>query len=205
MLRGSQDLFYCPSQDLRCEWKDGNLPPGTPRATRSHVPFGYIEGEGLLPSFFGTFFSYGYNMWGSEGSDSVLDGNHRRINRGLGFSVNPLAHDKTIEVGAYSELPAKFVRKPSLMIAIADTEADGWSDLSIVPARKHMISIPNFPNPVSRAPGKIHSGGANVLFCDGHVTWHLQSDLTNVDLTTVAGKQVCRMWNNDHRVDRSMP
>ena len=26
-------------------------------------------------------------------------------------------------------------------------------------------------------PGRVHGGGANVLFCDGHVTWYRQEDL----------------------------
>jgi len=29
-----------------------------------------------------------------------------------------------------------------------------------------------------RAPGVIHHGGANILYVDGHVAWHLRSDVT---------------------------
>jgi prepilin-type processing-associated H-X9-DG protein len=205
ILRGGGEVFYCPSQDPRTQWKDENAPPGTPQANLTHVPFGYREGERILRNI-GTFFSYGYNLWGSE--DGVLDANNRLINKGLGHFVTTLAHVPAKGIhgpGCRSELPAKFVRKPSEMIAIADTEADGWADFSIYPRHEHTVSIPNVPGPVCRAPGKIHSGGANVLFCDGHVQWYLQDELVNVDTTTAAGQRMRRMWNNDNRVDRSTP
>jgi hypothetical protein len=37
-----------------------------------------------------------------------------------------------------------------------------------------------------------------VLFCDGHVTWYTQFDLTNVDGTNPAQVAMRRMWNNDN-------
>jgi len=49
------------------------------------------------------------------------------------------------------------------------------------------------------SPGSIHRGGANVLFCDGHVQWFLKRDLV-VRWPVIAeegAKQ--RMWNIDNR------
>src|SRR6059058_4235997 len=65
------------------------------------------------------------------------------------------------------------VKLPSEFILIADTVADGVDDLRI--GSRDTSGIPGFP--YSTGIGKIHRGGANVLFCDGHVQWHLQKDL----------------------------
>jgi prepilin-type processing-associated H-X9-DG protein len=47
-------------------------------------------------------------------------------------------------------------------------------------------------------PGRVHSGGANVLFCDGHVTWYRQEDLVIPVPATLADAPRIRMWNHDH-------
>jgi prepilin-type processing-associated H-X9-DG protein len=54
----------------------------------------------------------------------------------------------------------------------------------------------------SFAPANIHRGGANVLFCDGHIEWHIQADLL-LQLPSIeeeARKQ--RMWNVDNQPAR---
>src|SRR5688572_6260016 len=49
MLKGGgQEVFYCPSQNPRCEWKEENASPNTIRADTRYVPFGYREGEKIL-------------------------------------------------------------------------------------------------------------------------------------------------------------
>jgi prepilin-type processing-associated H-X9-DG protein len=143
-----------------------------------------------------SYFSYGYNCWGTMSS---LDG------KGLGSTViwSPALEQRVIEVygpatpieGVYKELRATRVKRPSEMIAIADSSADGWGDVAICVAEKNGAKL--------LWPGRIHSGGANVLFCDGHVQWYLQSDL--VDTTKGNGSsappkdpQIRRMWNNDN-------
>ena len=47
-------------------------------------------------------------------------------------------------------------------------------------------------------PGRIHSGGSNVLFCDGHVTWYPQASLLVTGEVNAMQAQIRRMWNNDH-------
>jgi prepilin-type processing-associated H-X9-DG protein len=53
---------------------------------------------------------------------------------------------------------------------------------------------------VSRGPGNIHRGGANLLFADGHVQWSLQRDVWIQIITPIpqeANKQ--RIWNSDNQ------
>ena len=73
---------------------------------------------------------------------------------------------------------------------IADTVADAYRDFDISPIH---------PGPgLEDNLGNIHRGGANVLFCDGHVQWYLQQDLTikYPPVPEEAAKQ--RMWNADN-------
>jgi prepilin-type processing-associated H-X9-DG protein len=91
------------------------------------------------------------------------------------------------------------VRKGAEMIAIADNTCDSSWDSNID------------PNDPTEAPGKIHNGGANVLFCDGHVTWYTQQDVCLFDVKAWNQRKafvplppgdrrsnIARMWNNDN-------
>ena len=175
---GTEGPFYCPSQDERCVWEKRFGGPG-PVADAFLASYGYEPDENLLlkgspaPHPTGTYFSYGYNIWGAGGSS-----------KGLGFSI-VASNEETLRQSR--ELPASRVRFPARMIAVTDSTADGRWDFASIP--KH--SDPNV------WPGKVHAGGANVLFCDGHVEWHPQSYL-NVegDANRFNGDRV-RMWNYD--------
>jgi prepilin-type processing-associated H-X9-DG protein/prepilin-type N-terminal cleavage/methylation domain-containing protein len=137
---------------------------GAQYATAADERWGYDLGE-LLLDVHVVPFSYGYNDWGSY--NVVLP------QRGLGADLwNP----------ATPELRATKVRKPTEMIAIADNTSDGSWDYNLDPR-----------NP-REYPGQIHNKGANVLFCDGHVTWYSQADLTRLGNATIT-----RMWNNDNK------
>ena len=194
-----QDLFYCPSQDPKCAWKDDNAPLTMPKAEQKHARYGYRLGEPLLDSV-RRFFSYGYNCFGADGGSR---------NIGLGFAVdltNPAAVPRSEEVRASR------IRRPAEMIAVSDSVADGWADTIISPTSDDYVVDPNQiinpdhnPGPFSRWPGKIHSGGANVLFCDGHVQWYRQADLIISTDRKSPGYAVNRMWNNDHRIDQHTP
>ena len=148
-LGGDQRVFYCPAQDERCEWRvrvvgGGNETP----AAGPWLKFGYEEGEPLL-DWQRTYFSYGYNIWGT----------------------GALTH-------------ADPVRGPTLGLGAWVPLNSGGLDKE-VPAR----------------PGRVHGGGANVLFCDGHVFWFRQVDLVigREDGVYVHGeKPKRRMWNFDH-------
>jgi prepilin-type processing-associated H-X9-DG protein len=74
------------------------------------------------------------------------------------------------------------------MIAIGDnTSIHNW-DFNLDPFQAEQY------------PSKIHRGGANILFCDGHVQWFAQKELINVNRNTPEGAQMNRMWNRDNQV-----
>jgi prepilin-type processing-associated H-X9-DG protein/prepilin-type N-terminal cleavage/methylation domain-containing protein len=184
----NRDVFYCPAQDERCKWKT-DYPASVPRAGELAARYGYEIGEPLLlyPS---SYFSYGYNsigvsntIWGSIGH--IYDGTHR----GLGAEADT---DVAAIPGA-GHLRANRVKLPSDMIAIGDTTADGLSDCMINPrsGAEHVLW-----------PATVHSGGANILFCDGHVRWFLRKDLlVGDDWTAPRAREIRRMWNNNHEPD----
>jgi len=173
---GDHGVFYCPARDERCKWKKG--PAGSGEAQAGGIltiSYGYEQGEAVLHRE-RTFFSYGYNVWGAgTGLETYR--------KGLGFELsnwpaNPYAR----------EIRASRVKVASRMIAIADSQADGDWDFAIAPYRR--------PHPWG--VGDVHSGGLNVLFCDGHVQWHRQQELINEGPLE---KDVQRMWNNDNRAE----
>ena len=172
-LAGYRQVFYCPTQDPRCEWSDSAAPSrGTIlRATAAEARVGYELGEQVITAF--TYFSYGYNNWGT--SDN---GPHAT---GLGDITHPAPRATQMP-----ELKASRVKRPAEMIAITDSTADGIYDAISQP---HSGVYPNIP-------GGVHGGGANVLFCDGHVTWYPQKDL--ILTSRSPSKYRTRTWNYDH-------
>lgn len=60
------------------------------------------------------------------------------------------------------------VKNPSATIMVADNDKDYGGSTSYV----------IYPT-ADQYPGTRHSGGANVLWVDGHVSWHLQGDIIN--------------------------
>ena len=62
-------------------------------------------------------------------------------------------------------------------------------------------------NPLE-APGNVHKGGANLLYCDGHVAWSAQSEVVLYNVKNPSIKypvnsppwnRIAPMWNSDHR------
>lgn len=194
-MGGLNEAFHCPSQEMWSAWKVIGVPSGAP-ATLSDEGYGYKFGEQLLyatgtSTYAGIPFSYGYNDWGATQS---LQGTIPTTMQGLGGDQWP------ISVGGVTytnrQLKASRVKVAAEMIAIADNGGPGhvpgtW-DYNIDPT----------PGQRDQAPGNIHSNGANVLFCDGHVSWYLQTDLwidstdTNPQNPSPKDAMVCRMWNN---------
>ncbi|MCY2953862.1 MAG: prepilin-type N-terminal cleavage/methylation domain-containing protein [Planctomycetota bacterium] len=174
--------FYCPSQDPSFAWRDDRTPGAGKRfATAADAGWGYDVGEMLLDVQF-IKSSYAYNDWGSNNCQTTP------YQRGLGADVK----------GGFNtgEQKASKVRKPSEMIAIADsTSLSGW----------------NFnldPKDPQQIPGRIHNRGCNVLFCDGHVLWYPQKDISQKyreDRGAIKDNpnwfKVSRMWNCDNLDD----
>lgn len=192
-LGGEVLPFNCPSQELWSHWQAGL--PGN--ATLTDEGYGYKFGEQLLYQT-GIPFSYGYNDWGAttkaQGSapNIILE-----VMRGLGgddwaiqFTYNGVTYNYANDA---RHLKASRVRFPAEMIAIADNHPSKTWDYNLDPLTQ------------SEWPGDIHDGGANVLFCDGHVDWYLQQDLVvqNASANPLSDhdKQVCHMWNNQGQSD----
>ena len=168
----SRGPFFCPAQEPGFQWQQVIGTPGATYAAQAEVDrYGYELGEILL-NVERVPFSYGINDWGAV--------NVHNPQLGLGAHVdNPWC----------SELKGNKVRYPSSMIAIADNTCDTSWDFNIGP---HDNGSPLR----TEYPGKIHNGGANVLFCDGHVLWYRQKELVNVNVATGPGRAMNAMWNN---------
>jgi prepilin-type processing-associated H-X9-DG protein len=190
-------LFTCPSRGPEYDWSDeGALSSLIVVANDLDEGYGYRKGEKLLMHNDSTqvFWSYGYNDWGT-GQGPSQAGNPQAPKTdpqlGLGGDV----------YGGIKELKASRVRKPAEMIMITD---------SGVPSAKWRMNVD--PRDKDEAPSAIHRGGANVLWCDGHVSFLMKKELvlfsfpkdkpdsefgTNYLPSSLPQyKQIARMWNN---------
>jgi prepilin-type N-terminal cleavage/methylation domain-containing protein/prepilin-type processing-associated H-X9-DG protein len=166
----NNELFWCPSADDATWWRV--------RLKFSFVPafvrgYGYQPGEKpLRAEWDGDLFCYGYNSWGV----GEFCTNAKGKSLGLGAHVD----DMTCP-WAWS-IKDDDIAVPAEMIAIADSKADGNWDSAIDPE--------NWQD--HEWPSARHFGGAEVLFCDGHVVYGEQKKLIEPTEWTR------RKWNNDH-------
>jgi len=175
----AQEVFKCPAQDERCEWEKGPARAGAELATAEFIRFGFEVGEPLLTDDSDRF-SYGYNSSGTNGLDPPPDPRHA----GLGSILALIRGGPPA-----AEFRASRVRAPAEMIVVVDSMVDGRWDFA---------AVPNYPDP-RLWPGNVHGGGANTLFCDGHVTWYAQQDLLVTYNKSVPSEEATRRrWNNNH-------
>lgn len=126
--------------------------------------YGYEDDEVRIRGF-SHVFSYGYNVWGAN--IGVVPNPGLGVYRGHRY---------------YGETRASRVHLASDMIAFADSNMeDYWSGY---------IGIYR----PGQFPSGIHSGSANVLFCDLHVERTPRQDLIDIN-----DPWVNRRWNVDHR------
>jgi prepilin-type processing-associated H-X9-DG protein/prepilin-type N-terminal cleavage/methylation domain-containing protein len=219
---GVQNVFYCPSEDSSYEWTaqppTGYSPLPTPfTAEDCDTGSGYRPNEYLLTEA-SRRWSYGYNDWGSwdfhnlgttwQASANTIPWPKAGVFLCHGFgadlwnspSTNPPTTNSNLGTCTIisSELKASQVHHASEVIIIGDNNAqitggDGYN----------MNLDPCNPN---EAPGVIHRGGANLLYCDGHVAWKPQKALvlyntTNLNLAirygTATWDQNSPQWNHD--------
>lgn len=189
-MGGVNEAFHCPSQDMWSAWQTAG--GSAAFANLADEGYGYKFGEPLLIANGASAipFSYGYNDWGA--TNSLQSNASPNLMRGLGG-------DQWVLPGTTGtrQLKASRVKISAEMIAIADNHPTANWDYNLDPT----------PTQRDQAPGNIHSGGANVLFCDGHVAWYLQSDLwidaddSNSASPSPKDAEVCRMWNNLQQAD----
>ena len=203
-MKGSQKPFRCPAQSEDFEWKF-HEPLGLPPlpATAAEEGYGYEIGEYVLRRD-SVKFSYGYNDWGAG---QVPSGSPFT---GMTMDYSPLTTSRQLGLGGDvyttggSELKATRVRKPAEMIELGDINA--------VPTRKFFFNLD--PRDSSEAPGTIHKGSANILYCDGHVVPKVQKELVlykvlpngtiqNYPYGSIPFKQNMPQWNNDNSSDHN--
>ena len=172
LLDGQKEVFHCPSRDDSFRWTDTSPSPVIP-ASGYLVDFGYEPGEPVISTY--AHFSYAYNC-----------GNSGHVSDQSGLGAWPrhanIFHDES------GEMPARRIIKPSEMIAVADSNGDGRGDYKMFGRRNISLLL----------PGRVHAGGANVLYCDGHVAHDRQEDLTYDQPLLPADLPKVRRWNNNH-------
>jgi prepilin-type processing-associated H-X9-DG protein/prepilin-type N-terminal cleavage/methylation domain-containing protein len=185
VMNGNQKVFWCPQTDPSYIWRKGDNTG--PIATVQHEGWGYEAGEHVLQRDRKQF-SYGYNDWGTVDpyADPVS---------GLGgdcWNAAPLT---------VKEPNASSVRSSSDCIIITDVIAKltgGW-----------LLNVD--PRDTTESPAKLHNGGSNALYCDGHVAWASQYDLCCYDPKTGKMKSgydynvVSQHWNRDNLAHPQMP
>ena len=185
LLQRNQQVFYCPAQDARCQWKP-DAPGPVLYADAYATNFGYEPGERLL-LYRWMYFSYGFQSGGANGGLGFAK------NRGPGFNYYSRSHPSATGGNVRRATSAK---SPSELILIADTTADAWEDFAIYPYQL------GFGSQFHDAAADVHRGGANVLFCDGHVQWHVQRELFLTWLPVAEESAKQRKWNLDNEPAR---
>ena len=95
-------------------------------------------------------------------------------------------------IAGFPAISASEVRAPSDMIHLGDSGTDTLWDMVINPN-----TLPSEKNATettlnSWLPSRRHKGGANILFCDGHVEYATQGKWIE------KSDSARRRWNNDH-------
>ena len=147
-------------------------------APRDGTPFGYQFLRCAQPDHRKVLGSYGYN---GLGLTTTFPG------KVLGLGVDGDPRNMTSE---------SMVKNPSEMIAIGDT----WN----LGVPLDVFNCLLTPNPASghlaasSLPSNRHSGGANMMFCDGHVEYARQRAWMSEE------DSVLRQWNNDNQPHREL-
>ncbi|GMU81172.1 MAG: hypothetical protein AMXMBFR47_10430 [Planctomycetota bacterium] len=174
-LNEERKVYYCPSREADFIWKRAALRFPFPGYDVHHQALGYEPGEmplrGELPATLPEYFSYGYNGYGG---DWLANPEHF----GLGGHTIKGSGDEPWQ----AEIPEKRVKNPSDMIAISDSNGDGFWDTWISPERLEFRAW----------PGDLHNQGSNFLFADQHVGRFRLAQILKED------EVERRRWNNDN-------
>lgn len=184
MMDGNQKVFWCPATEVSHQW---NSQENTgPVATLAHDGWGYNVGEHVL-QVDSKQFSYGYNDWGTV--DPYQD-----PYVGLGGDC------WTSNAKKWREPNASVVKRSAECIIITDSRARATG------SGKWLMNVD--PRNPDEGPADLHSGGSNVLFCDGHVVRMPLEQIVCYDVKTFAlqpvnsrqYQQVSPIWNTDNLV-----
>jgi prepilin-type processing-associated H-X9-DG protein/prepilin-type N-terminal cleavage/methylation domain-containing protein len=197
-MNGNTGAFHCPAQEQGYgDWTSWTRSPlgNVPKATPDDSGWGYEPGEMLLDVHL-LVFSYGYTDWGSVNVG---------LNPYLGLGGDCWWGDVNHKLSAGNwyqciELNASKVVRSADTIIICDISTPGPGS-----GNWNFNADPGDPGGTQQ-PSKIHDGGANCLFCDGHVQLKKQEDLVLWDTKTHAmfasndPRYInnSKQWNNDN-------
>jgi len=191
VMNGNQKVFWCPQTDPSFMWQPKKLITGCPVATAAHGGFGYEPGESVL-DVDKVQFSYGYNDWGTVNPGA-------KPYQGLGGDC---------WTGSGGQEPST-----SVVVHSADTIIITDVIAKFPAAGEWLFNVD--PQDKTQAPAKLHDGGSNALYCDGHVARVMQEDLWMFDragnaLASGTDKWATnnKQWNTDgrpHNTDGSVP
>ena len=197
-MQENQEVFYCPvsTKDAvwEYEWKNADVEitmrNGNPPVTQED--FGYFEGEAVMGGHVmggdpyarirnGQFWfsSFGFNGWGVRDFPNTDAGEPML---GLGGHVAMPGGTNRGQRDYWEQRDSK-VQMPSEMIVMGDTTTDGGQDQWLTAQASAEMSHPS----------ERHSGGAQIVFADGHAEIIKKADLIK------QSDESMRMWNSDNR------
>ena len=132
-------VFACPTTKPEYRWE---IQPGNPNRLGSIIENGTTDGWAIKAADVGSFFSYGYNDWGTG---PVTQDPTAQL--GLGGDVNPPNQP---------EMRESRILRPADMIMLGDSKTDGAWDGNMDPKQKNQW------------PSSRHNGRTTLMFCDGH-------------------------------------
>jgi prepilin-type processing-associated H-X9-DG protein len=179
-------VFNCPSATADTRW-DG----------KRWLVDSILAYPASQKDYFQAVFSYGYNDWGIK--DNLKVGGW-----GLGLGAHSYPNYTDPNGDGYknrwtAEPPADFVKRPSDMVAIVDSNSDGVFDTVYDPTPRD-----SYHKNGDEGPGKRHNKGANALFCDGHAESFRQRNLCAYldqyeSATPSLKNPMARMFNSDNK------
>ncbi|MBI1368504.1 MAG: prepilin-type N-terminal cleavage/methylation domain-containing protein [Planctomycetes bacterium] len=166
-LAGAMDVFYCPAADPKTRWvrKLGSgLAPDV---------YGWQQDEYHLGSGRGSWFSYGYNVWGYPfyPGNALGTGTYHNVGGSDGYQT------------------MSSVVAPATFIVLGDSN---W-DLNTLGDVNWSAYIGGYAP--RQYPGAVHVERVNTLRGDGHAETERQDEL----ITAAFNDQVNRQWNRDNR------
>jgi prepilin-type processing-associated H-X9-DG protein len=187
--KGDAGIFNCPSAPREAEW-DGH----------HWLVVGQGSVTGSKKDYLQATFSYAYNDWGVSDFQDITDG----YSLGLGPWYHTGLPDMETSFRNRRPLPAGRVVQPSSMIAVVDSNSDGYWDPIYDPTFYKELETNDDGMIIGQAPGDRHNKGANVLFCDGHAeSWRYPDLLGHTDVKIINGGKAITTGTYENRNPRA--
>jgi len=168
-------VFKCPAAPPQAQWTV-TFGSGLPAMD------GYLNDEVRLTPGGTSFLSYGENVWGGSVTITPI--------LGLGVYEN---------IPGYDAVKPSVVLRPTLMIALGDSNWAYYQEHNITPSWSGYIGDNDTPPQEAQWPAEVHTRRANLAFCDGHVQPLKRNQFIPQLNTSLPSQQaVAQIWNNDN-------